>query len=216
MHLAQGAMRWIASSRGIVALAAATAIVVTCVVLLNGSGSTARANPDSEYAGYPALASDAPTGLPLVTHSASRAATSSGPTWPIEAPGGIQGGWPIATSIRALSIDVPGLSAWIAKSIGGGVCVLLSRHQPTGTVPSVEDSCSTSSEDLGQGATVQASRFPDAPGKVYVAGVVPSGVSAMKVTLADGGTKTVSVSDNAWALETEGEPHGYQAISVGG
>jgi hypothetical protein len=217
MHRAQGIMRGMTSPRGIAALAVAIAVVVTVAVLMVENGSTARANETSEYAGYPALESTAPTGLPLVSsHSASHEAGDDSPTWPMEAPEGIQAGWPIAASIRAVSGGAPGMSVWIAKSMGGGICAMLWPHQPEGSVPSVSYSCSTSSEDLGQGATTQVSQLPGSPGIVYVAGVVPSSVGSMKVTLADGSTTTVGVTDNAWALETEGEPQSYQAIPAEG
>lgn len=216
MHRAQGIVRGV-GPRVIVGLAVVAAVVVTVVVLMNGGGSTARANEGSEYAGYPALQSNAPSGLPLVSsHSASHEAGAGGPTWPTEAPGGVQEGWPVASSIRAVGTDVTGVSVWIAKSMGGGICVLLWAHQPAGSVPSVASSCSTSPEDLPNGATAQVSQLPDSPGKVYVAGVVPSSVGSMEVTLADGSATTVGVTDNAWALETEGEPQSYQAIPVGG
>jgi hypothetical protein len=206
-----------ASPRGIAALAVTVAVVVTVAVLMNEGGSSARASEASEYAGYPALESTAPTGLPLVSsHSSSQGAGAEGPTWPMEAPGGIQAGWPVAASIRAVSVGVRGMSVWIAKSMGGGICAMLWPHQPAESVPSVSYSCTTSSEDLSQGATAQVSQLPASPGKVYVAGVVPSSVGSMKVTLADGSTTTVDVTDNAWTLETEGEPQGYQAIPVGG
>jgi hypothetical protein len=217
MHRAQGIVRGIASPRGIAALAAAIAVMVTIAIWMDESGSTARATEASEYAGYPALESNAPTGLPLVSsHSASHEAGANGPTWPMDAPEGIQPGWPVATSIRAVSVAAPAMSVWIAKSMGGGICVLLWAHQPADSIPGVASSCSTSSEDLGKGATTQVSQLPDSPGRVYVAGVVPSSVGSMKVTLADGSTTTVGVTDNAWALETEGEPQGYQTISAGG
>ncbi len=71
---------------------------------MDENGSTARATEASEYAGYPGSESNAPTGLPLVSsHSASHEAGANGPTWPMEAPEGIQPGWPVATSIRAVS-----------------------------------------------------------------------------------------------------------------
>lgn len=217
MHRAQGIVRGISGPRVIVGLAVTIAVVVTVAVLLNENGSTARANEASEYAAYPALESSAPTGLPLMSsHSASRQAGASGPTWPMEAPEGIQPGWPVAASIRAVTGGAPGMSVWIAKSMGGGICVLLWAHRSGDSIPAVASSCSTSSEELSRGATTQLSQLPDSPGKVYVAGVVPSGVAAMRVTLADGSTTAVSVTDNAWALETEGEPKGYQTIPVGG
>jgi hypothetical protein len=195
----------------------AVAAFAAAAVLLGGHGNQARADTSSEYAAYPALDSTAPTGLTLVsTPPSSPGDTNPGPTWPLEPPGGAHSGWPIATSIRRVAVDTSAISVWIAKSIGGGVCVLLSRNQPNDGVYGVGYSCSTGEDDLARGATVEASSFPGASGKVYVAGVVPSDVSAIKVDLADGITATVPVSDNAWALEAEGQPRGYQTISVGG
>jgi hypothetical protein len=198
-------------------LLAVVAALAVAVVLLGGHGSQARADAPSEYAAYPALESAAPTGLALVSAPpSSQGDASSGPTWPLEPPGGAHSGWPIATSIRRVAVDTSAVSVWIAKSIGGGVCVLLSRNQPNDGVYGVGYSCSTGEEDLARGATVEASSFPGASGKVYVAGVVPNSVSAVRVDLADGATATAPVSDNGWALEAEAPPRGYQTISVGG
>ncbi len=69
---------------------------------------------------------------------------------------------------------------------------------------------------MAGGRQLRSPNFPTRLARVYVAGVVPSSVGSMKVTLADGSTTTVGVTDNAWALETEGEPQGYQSIPVGG
>jgi hypothetical protein len=204
--------RGIAGWRGVLALSF-SALAVICVIFWSQAGPAARANDSSEYASYPALASTAPSGLPLV--ASHEGGGSGGPTWPIEAPEGVQGGWPISSSIRAVSVGAPGMSAWIAKSIGGGVCVLLWVHQPADAVPSVASSCTTDAEGLSRGATTQLSQLPDSPGEVYVAGVVPSGVSSMDVTLADGSVQSVPVTDGAWALQAEGEPTGYRAIQGG-
>lgn len=194
----------------------AVAAFAAAVVLLGGHGSQARADTSSEYAAYPALDSTGPTGLTLVsTPPSSQGDARSGPTWPLEPPGGAHSGWPIATSIRRVAVDTSAISVWIAKSIGGGVCVLLSRNQPNDGLHGVGYSCSTGEDDLA-GATVEASSFPGASRAVYVAGVVPSDVSAVKVDLADGATVTAPVSDNGWALEVEAQPRGYQTISVGG
>jgi hypothetical protein len=39
---------------------------------------------------------------------------------------------------------------------------------------------------------------------VYMVGVVPSTVTAVKLRLTDGTTRTVQAAGNAWALETTG------------
>jgi hypothetical protein len=109
------------------------------------------------------------------------------------------------------------MTAWIAKSLGGGVCVLLWVHQPTGDIPSIGSSCSSETEaDVNAGATTQISEIPGEHGTVFVAGVVPSTVAAVTATMADGTTKTVAVAENAWSLEASGYPRGYQTIPVGG
>jgi hypothetical protein len=188
----------------------------TCVIFSSQAGPAAEASSSSEYASYPALESTAPTGLELVASPAAASENhSTEPTWPIEAPADVQGGWPDASSIRALNVGVPGLSAWIARSVGGGICALLSRAQPAGSVPSVAYSCTIDAEGLSRGATVQLSQLPDYPGKVYVVGVVPSGVSSMEVTQADGSVEFVPVTGGAWALEADGEPERYRAIAEG-
>ncbi|HEX3693542.1 MAG TPA: hypothetical protein VHU13_09380 [Solirubrobacteraceae bacterium] len=184
------------------------------ILLLSASGSTAT--PASDYAAYPALQNAGPVELEFVsshdsTHQGER------PTWPLQAPEGTQGGWPLAESIRKLDLNSPNVTAWIAKSLGGGICVLLWAHQPAGDTPSIGSSCSAETEEgLKDGATTQVSEIPGEPGRVFVAGVVPSTVEAVTATLADGTTKTVKVSGNAWSLETEGSPRSYQTTQVGG
>jgi hypothetical protein len=193
------------------------AAIAACAALaLYRSGSAAHGTPSSEYAAYPALQSNAPVELEFVaSHSAAR--QTGRPAWPLQAPEGARGSWPLSESIRKLDIQSPNMTAWIAKSLGGGVCVLLWVHQPPGDIPSIGDSCSgETAEAVARGATTEFSEIPGEPGKVFVAGVVPSTVAAVKVTLADGSAKTAAVAGNAWSLEAEGDPRGYQTIPVGG
>lgn len=196
------------------ALSLAAVAIPLSILLLSASGSTAT--PSSSYAAYPALDSTAPTELELVaSHSSAR--TGERPTWPLQAPPGAHGGLPLAESIRKLEVGAPNMTAWISKSLGGGICVLLWAHQPVGVTPSIGASCSSESEEgLEQGATAQVSEIPGEPGRVYVAGVVPSDVGSVTATLADGSKKTVPVNGNAWGLEAEGEPTGYTHNPVGG
>jgi hypothetical protein len=192
------------------------AIAVCAAIALYESGTSADGTPSSEYAGYPALQSNAPTELELVSsHNATRRADR--PTWSLQAPEGAQSSWPLSESIRKLDVHSPNMTAWIAKSLGGGICVLLWVHQPAGGIPSIGASCSgETAEDVARGATTEFSEMPGEPGRVFVAGVVPSTVAAVKVTLADGNAETATVSENAWSLEAEGDPQVYQTIPVGG
>jgi hypothetical protein len=209
-------VRRLIGPRAILALAA-IATLAAATVLLSGRGTQARADAASEYASYPALASTAPTGLTLVSAPASAPASApGGPTWPLDPPGGPHSGWPIGSSIRRVAVDTSAISVWIAKAIGGGVCVLLSPNESTHGVYGVGYSCSTGEGDLAQGATVEASALPGAAGTVYVAGVVPNDVSSVRVELADGSTVSAPVSDDAWALEAEAPPIAYHPIPMGG
>ncbi|HEX9481012.1 MAG TPA: hypothetical protein VF927_02815, partial [Solirubrobacteraceae bacterium] len=91
--------------------------------MLAGSGGNAAAGTASAPQ-FAALASTAPSGLPLVDPNAARSAGEAGPTFPAQPPEGASD-WPVADSIRRLTLEEPGLQAWIARSSAGGVCVLL-------------------------------------------------------------------------------------------
>jgi hypothetical protein len=214
MHHVPRFARSRAAGRSILALTLAAVAVPISILLLSASGSTAT--PASEYAAYPALQSNGPTELEFVS-SHNGAHEVDRPTWPLQAPEGTQGNWPLAESIRKLNIQSPNMTAWIAKSLSGGVCVLLWPHQPTGDTPSIGASCSgETEEDLKSGATAQVSEVPDEPGRVFVAGVVPSTIASVTATMTDGTTKTVAVDENAWSLEAESYPQSYRTIPVGG
>jgi hypothetical protein len=204
-----------AGRRSILALTLAAVVVPVSIMLLSASGSTAT--PTSNYAAYPALQSNGPTELESVSsHDATH--ESDRPSWPLQAPeGSLSSNWPLAESIRKLNTDSPNMTTWIAKSLSGGICVLLWVHVPAGGIQSIGYSCSgETEEDLNRGATTNISEVPGEPGSVFVAGVVPSTVAAVRVTQTNGVTKTVMVNGNAWDLETEGDPLSYQTIPVGG
>jgi hypothetical protein len=214
MNLARRLLRPRAARRNLLALGLAAVAVPVSALLLSASGSTAT--PSSDYAAYPALSSIEPPELEFVSSHSSNNGNYA-PTWPLTAPEGAQEGWPMAESIRPLHVETSDSTAWIAKSLGGGICVLLWAHQPAGETPSIGYSCTEGSEEgLRRGATTQVSEIPGEPGRVYVAGVVPSTVSAVTVTLADGASKTVPVKNGGWALEADGAPRAYQSIPVGG
>lgn len=103
--------------------------------------------------------------------------------------------WPIASTIRRVAVDVPGITAWIAESYSGGVCVLA---WDGGTDGAVGFSCSTPTT-VDQGVGVELREMPSLPGKVLKVGVVPNGTKAMAVKLTSGSTATVPVAGNAWA-----------------
>ncbi|HEX4437095.1 MAG TPA: hypothetical protein VH061_09900 [Solirubrobacteraceae bacterium] len=169
------------------------------LVVLGGGGAPATASSAASGVSYTALSSSEPTGLPLVeSHQPASSSNQSGPTWPAQPPQEAAGRWPVTSTIRRLSLSVPGLSAWIARSGAGGICVLLYDGVPAGGVSAVDMGCS-SPEGLARGASVEVSEIPGLPGKTIAAGVVPDGVTAVTTTMADGSTETAPVKGNAWA-----------------
>jgi hypothetical protein len=174
---------------------------VAAALLLGGGG--ASASPTAGSTSYSALLSTAPSGLPLVTsHHFRQPGDPEGPSWPAEAPEGAAERGPVSSSIRRVELSVPRLSAWIARSGAGGICVLLYDGAPVNGVSAVDASCSLP-ERLDRGASVEVFDTPGMPGKVIAAGVVPDGVTAVTWTMADGSSYTAPVRDNAWARVTD-------------
>jgi hypothetical protein len=176
--------------RGALPLAAAG--VVIALVAGGGSAPAAPAPAPS----YSAL-SGSETGALRISDTPAPRGAGARPTWPAHPPEAA-GDVPVASTIRRVALSVPGLSAWIARSAAGGVCVLVYDGQPVEGVAAVYASCSVP-ERFGAGATAQVSEIPGMPGRVIEVGVVPDGVSAVSTTLADGSTTTSAVGDNAWA-----------------
>lgn len=188
--------------------AAGLCAAATAALLLAGHGANSGANAASAAAAsYAALDSQEASGLTLVSsHSAAPAAGEGAgtphPSWPAQAPEGAGQHWPDATTIRRLTLSVPGLTAWIAASLEGGICVLLYAGEPPDGNAAVYSSCSAEGR-LDRGASLDVSGIPGKPGVTIDAGVVPDGVTAVTATLADGGSETLQVQDNAWARESD-------------
>jgi hypothetical protein len=169
-------------SRAQVAVACALASAAAGTVFLlaaTANGGTARA-----------------TGLPAVTQADYSAfgtgADASGLTPPSASAG--EGNRPVAASMTRLGIGKPNLTVLLAKSSEGGVCVFVERRGAKGA----GGSCATAAL-LRTGATGEM--HEDASGERTIAGVVPDGVSSVKVGFADGASRTVTVVDNGWAIE---------------
>lgn len=173
--------------------------LVGALILLDAGGAPATAVQAAGSVSYTALAGTGPTGLPLVeSHQPASASNPSGPTWPAQPPQEAAGRWPVTSTIRRLGLSVPGLSAWIARSGEGGICVLLYDGVPVEGASAVDMGCS-SPEGFARGASVEVSEIPGMPGKVIAAGVVPDGIASVTATMADGSTSTSPVKGNAWA-----------------
>lgn len=173
------------------------AAAAIAAALLAGGGGRAGASTAPAPV-YSALSSTAPSGLPLVDpHAAHAAAQAAVPTFPAQPPAGSTD-WPVAGSIRRLSISEPGLTAWIARASGGGVCVLLYDGVPVAGVAAVYVGCSPPAGDA-RGASIEVAEIPGMPGKVLAAGVAPDGVTSVTERMADGSTAASAVSQNAWA-----------------
>ena len=180
----------------LLAAAAAAGLLVT------GGGSAGASGGAAPV--YSALASEGPTGLTLVSgHHLHMAGEAAAPSFPAQPPAGAEN-WPVASSIRRLALSDSSMSAWIARSSEGGVCVLVYDGVPVDGVAAVYAGCS-SAEALTRGASVEIDEIPGMPGETIAAGVVPDGVTGVSERLADGSTATSAVSGNAW-LRVGSEP----------
>jgi hypothetical protein len=137
------------------------------------------------------------TGLPAVTQNSyaalgTGAAGDAASSAPPSAAAGLGNG-PVPGSMTKLSLGKPNLSVVIARSSEGGVCVFVERAGAKG----VGGSCASASL-IGTGAKAEVL---GENGERALAGVVPDGVSAVTVGFAGGGSQTVPVVDNGWAIE---------------
>lgn len=184
--------------RQLVALAAPAGAALCVLTLGGGGGASAAASAGTPVGVYQALAGNEPSGLPLVeSHTRWTPGSPTGPTWPASPPAGAQT-WPVAATIRRLSLPTPGLSGWIARDSAGGVCILLYDGIAVQGVAAVYMGCSADGR-TDRGASVEVSEIPGRPGEVIAAGVVPDGVSEVSTLLADGEASSLQVSDNAWS-----------------
>jgi hypothetical protein len=169
-------------SRSMVLLTCASAItlagIAAFIAVSTGSNASASSTPEVTQDDYSAL----------LGTSAGDASASMPPS----ASAG-EGNRPIGSSATELDLGKPNLTVTITKSSEGGVCVFVERHGARGG----GGSCGTAAL-LGAGETAEVHE-QNAP--TVLAGVVPDGVSAVKVSFVDGGSQTVPVVDNGWVIE---------------
>lgn len=199
----------------------AAAVFVAIATTIHGGGGRLPSKSVSHYVAYPALNSTAPIGLQLVTaqQRANPAFKADGPAWAAE-PGTHGPNSPVPSTIRRLMATSPDITSWIAKSGEGGICVLASPNHKVHGVYVVGGSCTHSPDELNHGPILIRSD-PESPGRVELAGVVPSDVTSVEIQFAKGRTKTAIVTDNGWTLKTTSlplrfiyKPNGY-AVSTG-
>lgn len=104
-----------------------------------------------------------------------------------------EGNNPIGSTITNVDIGNHTLTVTVAWSTEGGVCVFVERHGARGAGGSCGDAAL-----LDRGAKAE---LHEDNGPTTLAGVVPDGVSAVRVGFADGTSETVNVAHNAWAIE---------------
>jgi hypothetical protein len=160
------------------ALAITVAGIAVLVAVATGSTASASSTPEVTQSDYSAL----------VSTSAGDASASMPPS---RSAG--EGNNPIGSSATELNLGKPNLMVTITKSSEGGVCVFVERHGARGG----GGSCGTTALlKTGETAEMHEQNAP-----TILAGVVPDGVSAVKVTFVDGSSQTVPVVDNGWAIE---------------
>jgi hypothetical protein len=160
------------------ALAITVAGIAVLVAVATGSIASASSTPIVTQNDYSALVgTSAGDASALMPSSASAG----------------EGNRPIGSSATELNLGKPNLVVTITKSSEGGVCVFVERHDARGG----GGSCGTATLlSTGETAEVHEQNAP-----TVLAGVVPDGVSAVKVTYVDGSSKTIPVIHNGWAIE---------------
>jgi hypothetical protein len=165
-------------------------VLVTCAVTIAAAGAallvavatggTARANgsPEVTQSSYSVL-------------SGAAAGDAAGSAPPSASTG--EGNRPVGSSMTEIDIGNADLTVSVAKSTEGGVCIFVERHGARGA----GGSCGTAAL-LKTGATAEV-REPNGP--TTIVGLVPDGVSAVKVGFADGTSQAVKVVNNGWAVE---------------
>lgn len=182
----------------IVALVALVILATGCaaVIVLNGQSKAAAQNP---YAEYPVLDSAGPSGLTAVA-SAAEAQAANGPIWFSSEPG-VSG--PDISSARSVSTDVQGLQIWVAKGYDGGICILGLVPTARTTGPTGPGASCAPSSQLSRGSIIELG-FHSGSSSSIIAGVVPSGMASVLLTLTDNSTVTANVADNVYAVTTDG------------
>lgn len=156
-----------------------TAGAILLVVVLSGGAAQA----DSQSVGPP-------------SDYAVLGGTSTGDASALAPPSGDlvgEGNRPITDSITEVNTGNRDLTVTVADSTEGGVCVFVERQGARGG----GGSCGAPSL-LKTGETAEV-REDDGP--TVIAGIVPNGVTAVKVGFADGTSQTVNVASNVWVIE---------------
>jgi hypothetical protein len=186
------------------------AIAAACVLAFgsNARGGSAQASPPK----YAALETSLGPGITLLDRPLPVGQLPTGPSFVTSQPAGapLTGPpYPVAASIRPLSVGVPGVAAWIANSSGDGVCVLASAvgapYYP------LDIACSASGENGGS-VTVEVRGVARFGGKNLLVGVVPDGTGSLEYKTTDGAGAHVEVQNNAWAALTTGTYSSQTAV----
>jgi hypothetical protein len=168
-------MKVVSWSRSAILIASALVIATGAVWLSLATGDSHAAQPQTIYSVF----SSATAG-----NAASSAPSSARPG---------EGNTPITASFTRVAVGNPNLTVYAAKSSEGGVCVFVERNGARGSGGSCADASLFAS---GAKAEVQ-----EEGGDRIVAGVVPDGVSSVKVGFGSGTSQTVAVVDNGWVIE---------------
>jgi hypothetical protein len=211
-------MNLLTTRRGLFAAAAlGAAAVVMFVLIATGPGATAKANgtAPAAYADYSALSATEASDLPLVTIGSPTATqlAAKGPVFPADPTANLASHGPVPSSIKKLTVSSPNVSAWIAESGDGGICVMASRHHSTDKGSFALGIGCVPAELVGTGAMVELQSTQNA-GNIVV-GAVPDGVSSVEVELNDGNNEAVPVTGDAWSLETDAQVQATKPL-IGG
>jgi hypothetical protein len=181
---------------GVVALAVLALAVAGAGIGLGSSGSSAPFQPPLSQSG--ALAT-APDSASLAAFGIMRRSRTSADDLSSHAAGGLSSA---SGANLALSRKAEGFTngeAWVIPGIGNECLWAESTTAQNGGAVCDGDATATT------GHLMLEATSPSAPGKVFIAGLVPDGIPSVAVNLEDGSTVTLPVHENVYMQEITGE-----------
>ena len=180
--------------------AVGTALCVVAVAgigVASGSGGTsAPFQPPTSASGELATAPDAAS---VAAFSIMRRPRTSTDDISSRAVGGLSTATGANLTLSRRAYGFTNGEAWVIPGIGNVCLWAESTTAQNGGAVCSQDSTATS------GHLILEAESPSAPGKVFVAGLVPDGITSVTANLAGGSTVTLPVLENVYMQEVSGE-----------
>lgn len=187
------------------ALLAVCGLTVGGISLASGSSENndAAFTPPASATGQLATAPDAAS---LAAFSIMRRPRTEADNLPSSAVGGLSSASGANLALARKAEGFTADEAWVIPGIGNECLWAKSTTGKNGGATCDGDASATAGELMIEAES------PSSPGKVFIAGLVPDGISSVAVRLVGGSTDTLPVHENVYMQEITGEP---ESVAVG-